>query len=47
MTEPDDNAPNTTETYEPPALTPLGEVREFVLGSGAKDTADMNTARYW
>lgn len=33
--------------YEPPIVTCLGEVREFVLGDGSQDTADMNTSRYW
>jgi hypothetical protein len=35
------------EPYEPPTLVVLGDVADFVLGSGAHDTADMNTARYW
>jgi hypothetical protein len=33
--------------YEAPELTDLGDVTEFTLGSGADDTADMNTARYY
>lgn len=35
------------EPYEPPVVIDLGEVVEFTLGSGAADTADMNTARYY
>ncbi|WP_306368997.1 lasso RiPP family leader peptide-containing protein [Nocardiopsis sp. CC223A] len=32
--------------YEPPTVTDLGDARELILGTGAHDTADMNTARY-
>lgn len=38
---------SSAATYEPPVLVYLGEVAEFVLGTGAHDTADMNAARYW
>lgn len=35
------------QTYEPPALIDLGDVRELTLGAGAQDTADLNAARYY
>lgn len=35
------------QAYEPPELTDLGRVAGFTLGNAAKDTADMNTARYY
>lgn len=35
------------QPYEPPAVIDLGELVEFTLGTGAADTADMNTARYY
>ncbi|MGH3812652.1 MAG: lasso RiPP family leader peptide-containing protein [Pseudonocardiaceae bacterium] len=35
------------QRYEPPVVIDLGEVVELTLGSGAADTADMNTARYY
>ncbi|WP_156184908.1 lasso RiPP family leader peptide-containing protein [Allosalinactinospora lopnorensis] len=34
------------ETYEPPMVIELGDVRELTLGSAAHDTADTNVARY-
>jgi hypothetical protein len=35
------------QAYEPPMVIDLGDARELTLGEGAKDTADMNTSRYW
>nr|WP_184080005.1 lasso RiPP family leader peptide-containing protein [Nocardiopsis mwathae] len=33
--------------YEPPAVVELGDAREFILGNGSQDTADLNTSHYW
>ena len=43
----EDNATPQPVAYEPPTLTDLGDARELTLGSGANDTADLNTARYY
>lgn len=39
------SAQQDEDRYEPPALTMLGTVSEFTLGSG-DDTAELKTA-YW
>lgn len=35
------------QTYEPPMVIVLGDARELTLGEGSRDTADLNTARYY